>query len=251
MEKWKRVFRTRYYWTAILAILGLLLILFHVIVKNDELRSIFSCIGTSLISAGITMFLIRFDILDMVQDNCLKEYGVLSIVSGRDHVFEKDIYNDIKARDWKNFLTKSTDNTIDIIGISMYSFLITKGVLYTLYELDDKYTIRIVFADPSSSEVKLQSIEEKKEGKLKDNIEWLSKKIKREKPSINLFYSKTLPRAFIVRSGDKMVITPYLLSGPFEEPTIIASNKGYANNTFFETYSNYISMLISSAKKLD
>lgn len=251
MGKWKRAFRTRYYWTAILAILGLLLILCHVLVKNTELKSIISCIGTSLISAGITMFLIRFDILDMVQNNCLEEYGVLSITNGRDHVFEKDVYNAIKAHDWESFLKKSTDNTIDIIGISMYSFLITKGVLPTLYELDDNYNIRIVFADPNSSEVKLQSIEENKEGKLKDNIEWLSKKIKSEKPSINLFYSKTLPRAFIVRSGDKMVITPYLLKGPFEEPTILASNKGYANNTFFETYSNYINMLIRSAKKVD
>lgn len=134
----------------------------------------------------------------------------------------------------------------------MYSFLITKKILPVIYELSENYTIRVIFANPSSSEVYFQSEEENKPNKLKENIIWLSKKIIDEDKThrIKVYYSKTLPKAFIVRSGSKMIITPYLLNGPFEEPTIMASDTGYAANTYYRTYKNYIEKIVDSAKCL-
>ena len=249
MSKWGKAIRARYYWSVILLIMGLLLIAVQEAIDVETLKNIITCVGTSLISAAITIYLIKFDILDLIQNNAMEKFGIVDIVDGRDYIFSNsDIYN-IKARSWDEFLRGSSDKTIDIVGISMYSFLVTKGILPILYELSDSYNIRIIFANPSSPEVAYQSSEEGKPGKLQENINWISSKILSECKSgkIKVYYSKTLPKAFIVRSGNKMIITSYLLNGPFEEPTIVASDKGFARKSYFDTYTNYIGKVLDSS----
>ncbi len=253
MNKWKWALKAKRYWVVMLLILGIGIIIIQNMISVDYIKNILTCVGTSLISASITIFLIKFDIMDMIQSSSMEKFGVIDICNGRDHIFENNDMRDLKAHNWEEFLRQSSDKTIDIIGISMYSFLVTKNILTVIYKIAKKYTIRIVFADPFSTEVRLQSEEENKPNKLKENIEWLSKKIIEEDKtqSIKVYYSKTLPKAFIVRSGSKMIITPYLLKGPFEEPTIVASNTGYADNTYYETYKNYIEKIIETAECLN
>lgn len=252
MNKWKKAIRTRYYWSAILLIMGLLLIVVQELISIETIKTIITCVGTSFVSAAITIFLIKFDILDLIQNNSMEKFGIVNITGGRDFVFENGDIQGIKARNWEEFLRGSSDKTIDIVGISMYSFLITKGILSILYELSDLYNIRIIFANPTSQEVAYQSIEEGKPGKLEEHINWISLKILSEckNEHIKVFFSKTMPKAFIVRSGNKMVITPYLLNGPFEEPTIIASDNGFARNPYYDTYNKYISKVINSSYEI-
>lgn len=236
MNKWKWALRAKRYWIAVLLILGISIVIIQNWIDIDSLKSILVCVGTSLISSAITIFLIKFDIMDMMQNNCLEEFGIIGILNGRDYIFKNsNEMSWMKENCWEEFLRQSSDKTIDIVGISMYSFLITKKILPVIYELSENYTIRVIFANPSSSEVYFQSEEENKPNKLKENIIWLSKKIIDEDKThrIKVYYSKTLPKAFIVRSGSKMIITPYLLNGPFEEPTIMASDTGYAANTYY------------------
>jgi len=250
LNKWKKAIRTRYYWSIILGILGILLIIVHILIPFESIKSIITCVGTSFMSAAITIFLVKFDIMDLIQNNIMEKYGIIDIVHGRDAVFVNDEIEKIKTNSWEDFLRNSSDNTVDIVGISMYSFLITKDILHILYELSENFVIRIVFANPSSQEVAYQSLEEEKPDKLQENIKWISEKILAECKNIHIFYSKTMPRAFIVRSGNKMIITPYLLDGPFKEPTIIASDQGFVENSYYDTYKRYIEKIISSAEKL-
>ena len=253
MNKWKWALKAKRYWVIVLLILGIGIIIIQNMISVDNIKNILTCVGTSLISASITIFLIKFDIMDMIQNSSMEKFGIIDICSGRDHVFDNDGVREMKAHNWEEFLRQSSDKTIDIVGISMYSFLVTKNILPIIYNIAKNYTVRVVFADPFSSEVRLQSEEENKPNKLKENIEWLSKKIIDEDKThcIEVYYSKTLPKAFIVRSGSKMIITPYLLKGPFEEPTIMASNTGYAENTYYETYINYIEKIIETAECLN
>lgn len=252
MNKWMKAIRTRYYWSIILGILGILLIVVHILIPFESIKSIITCVGTSFMSAAITIFLVKFDIMDLIQNNIMEKYGIIDIAHGRDAVFVNGEIEKIKTDSWEDFLRNSSDNTVDIVGISMYSFLITKDILRILYELSDNFVIRIVFANPSSQEVAYQSSEEGKPGKLQENIKWISEKILVEckNNNIHIFYSKTMPRAFIVRSGNKMIITPYLLDGPFKEPTIIAGDRGFVENSYYDTYMRYIEKIICSAEKL-
>lgn len=252
MNKWKKAIRARYFWSFILLISGLLLIAVQELISVISLKNIVTNIGTSFVSSAITIFLIKFDILDLIQNNSMEKFGILGLADGRDSIFKNDDIQNIKARNWEDFFRCSSDKTIDIVGISMYSFLITKGILPILFELSSTYSIRIIFADPVSQEVAYQSIEEGKPGKLQDNIKWISSKILSEcqNENIKVYFSKTLPKAFIVRSGNKMIITPYLLSGPFDEPTIVACDKGFTQNAYYNTYLKYIEKVIDSSREV-
>lgn len=256
MNRWKQALKARFYWTSILCMLGLLFLIGANCISQQYkiIINIANGIGGSLISAGITIFLIKFDIMDALKTNSMDEFGVLDIVGGRDDVFSAGYDRNIDSSDWKGFMEKSSDKTIDIVGISMYSFFFPNNLISHIIMLAQKhYKIRIVFANPTSEEVSIQSEEEGKPGKLKENIEFLSRKILTESEGIKdieLYYSETLPKAFIVRSGNKMIITPYLLEGPFKVPTIIANDSGLCNNMYYNTYKNYICKVIDSATKI-
>lgn len=258
MKKMKVVFRYSFQLTVILFVIGLLLLFLGIFWKDIYLlTTIFSCIGTSLISASVTMFLVKYDIMDLFKQNNISGYGIIGIKSGRNALFQDDETNCIKCRNWKDFLRKSSDKTIDVVGISMYSFLWSNELIGLLLELaSKKYKIRIVFANPDSDEVKFQSKEEKKPGKLSENITYSTGEIvkliheNKVEKNLEVYKSLTMPRAFIVRSGCKMIITPYLLRGPFSEPTIIADQWCSEEQSYYNAYSKYINDLIKSADKI-
>ncbi|SKB99558.1 hypothetical protein SAMN06296386_112104 [Lachnospiraceae bacterium] len=250
MDKWRVANRARKYWTIILALVGVIGIISGQLISVDTLKNVVGCIGTSFISAAITIFLIKFDILDMLQNDKMDRFGIYDILEGRD-----DVFNSGKegrgVLSWEEFLERSSDYTIDIVGISLYSFLFTKNLIPVLKNLveDKNFKVRIVFANPHSSEVDFQSEEEHKKGKLEEHIIWLSEKIRKEIncSRLEVYYAKTMPRAFIVRSGDEMIITPYLLKGPFKEPTLWVKKSGYVKNTYYKTYRNYIDSMVGTS----
>lgn len=261
MNKWKIAVKSRFQITIILFTIGLLICILHTFLKNDIIKDVLSCIGTSLISASITIFLVKYDIMDSIKSNNISNYGIIDIKDGRNGVFNSENVAGLKDKDWNGFLKSSSDKTIVIVGISMYSFFYPNKLIDYVIQLGKKgYTIKIIFANPESMEVELQSIEEGKEGKLKENIKFLSNEFKRRidenndidvKNNLKIFYSKTLPRSFIVKSGDKMIITPYLLKGPFEEPTIIASQLCVKENSYYNAYNTYIQDLLKSAEEFE
>lgn len=257
MKKLKFAFKYRIQLSIILFSIGVILVFLGIVCKDIYLLTdIFSCIGTSLVSASVTMFLVKYDIIDLFKQNNISGYGIIDIKSGRNALFQDDQINCINCRSWEEFLRKSSDKTIDIVGISMYSFLWTYELIDLLLELSSKkYTIRIIFANPNSTEVEFQSMEEKKPGKLSENISYTMKKLtklvkEKQANNIKIYSSLTLPRAFIVRSGGKMIITPYLLRGPFFEPTIIADQWCIEKQSYYNAYSRYIEDLIASSQKI-
>lgn len=88
MNKWKWALRAKRYWIAVLLILGISIVIIQNWIDIDSLKSILVCVGTSLISSAITIFLIKFDIMDMMQNNCLEEFGIIGILNGRDYIFK-------------------------------------------------------------------------------------------------------------------------------------------------------------------
>ena len=125
-------------------------------------------------------------------------------------------------------------------------------IIPILKDLTDKnYKIRIVLANPKSNEVSYQTEEEHKPTPLDKHIIDMRDEILRKISGDNLevYFSKTMPRAFVVRSGKEMIITPYLLNGPFKEPTLWVKNTGSAENTYYDTYKNYIDKLCASGER--
>lgn len=49
---------------------------------------------------------------------------------------------------------------------------------------------------------------------------------------------RNLPRAFILRSGNRMIVTNYLYEGPSQAPSILLKDDEYINA--FEKYMDYI-----------
>ena len=121
------------------------------------------------------------------------------------------------------------------------------------------HKVRIVFANPDSKEVEIQSVAEKKYGVLREHILLQRKRLQElllcytldERIIINnnlsIYYSDILPKAFIVRSDEYMVITPYLLDGPFKEPTLVVEKQNA--NSYYNRYQHYIDKLICTSKR--
>ena len=66
---------------------------------------------------------------------------------------------------------------------------------------------------------------------------------------MKIYYSQSLPKAFVVRAGTQMIVTPYLLSGPFKMPTFIVNECG--DEKMFEFYKDYIDQIIKSGKQVN
>ena len=107
--------------------------------------------------------------------------------------------------------------------------------------------------------MEIQEYEEKKPGSLKSHIEIIVNQIcvfcrneeKKDliKENLKVYYSKSLPKAFIVRAGTQMIVTPYLLSGPYKMPTFIVNE--YGDETMYTCYKDYIDQIIKSGMQVD
>ena len=187
-------------------------------------------------------------------------YGILQIVSGRNNIFTDNFELSNGAKSWSSLFEQSSD--IVIVGISMYGFFTPDGLEQKLVRLAAKGTnIKIIWADPYSDEVLLQSNAEHKSGKLKDHIcllhdifeSHINNLSGAEKAScrehLRLLYSETLPKGWIVKADNLMFYTPYFLSGPYEEPVYIISKGNNDNQFMFNRLINYIDELSKTCKE--
>lgn len=185
-------------------------------------------------------------------------YGIAKIITGRNNLFDEDFKKIFGFKSWKELFNNV--NNIEIIGISMYGYFTPEALERNLIKMAaDGKKITIIWADPFSEEVKLQSLAENKAGKLKEHILLLRdmfnthysdlelSKQQKVKENMQLLYSKTFPRAWIVRADDYMIYTPYFLAGPYEEPVFV-SVKG-DNNFLYTRLKNYIEQLKKDSLK--
>ncbi|WFD09778.1 hypothetical protein [Tepidibacter hydrothermalis] len=227
---------------------------------KEILQSLTENFGVALISSAVTIYLIKYDVINMIQKDNLNDLGIKNIIKGRDNVFNRDkdsVINNFNS--WEDFFKSANPKQIDIIGISMYSFFMPNNIIDLLIQLaSKKYKIRIIFADPESNELKFQEEAENKPTVLKNHIRHVVSTIKQSILNnskkddiykyISVYYSRTLPKNFLVKSGNKMIVTPYLLRGPFESPTLILENNSEIG--FYKEYNHYIDDVIKYSKQV-
>lgn len=187
-------------------------------------------------------------------------YGIAKMLTGRNHLFDEDFEKIFGAKSWKELFNNV--NNIEIIGVSMYGFFTPEGLEQNLIRMAaDGKKITIIWADPFSEEVRLQSIAENKEGKIKEHILLLrdmfnnhysdleSSKQQTVKENIQLLYSETIPKAWIVKGDDYMIYTPYFLSGPYEEPVFVLVKGDDSNSFLYTRLNNYVEQLKKDSLK--
>lgn len=187
-------------------------------------------------------------------------YGIAKMLTGRNNLFDEDFKKIFKVESWKELFSKASE--IEIIGVSMYGFFTPEGLERNLIRMAaDGKKITIIWANPFSEEVRLQSIAEKKEGKLKEHILLLRDmfnnhyndleltKQQEVKENIQLLYSENFPKAWIVRCDDYMIYTPYFLAGPYEEPVFVLVKGDNTNSFLYTRLSIYIEQLKKDSLK--
>jgi hypothetical protein len=213
-------------------------------------KCILQNIGLAFIVAGITTFLLKYDIYEMLANDGIRNAGIEAIKHGRNAMLEY-------VGGLEDFLRKAHPRKIDICGIAMYSLFEPNNLYELLINLaKDKYKIRIIFADPESKELKFQEEVEHKENSLKQHIKHiikvLEKRLKQNQNSkelsnyISIHYSKLLPKAFILRSGTKMIITNYFYHGPHYSPCYLIKD---VHDGIYKSYIQYLDEVIKNFSK--
>lgn len=208
-------------------------------------------VGLAFTAAGVTTFLFKFDLQEMISDSGIRQSGVEAIKHGRNAMLEH-------IGGLEHFLRKARPKEIDICGIAMYSFFEPNSVFNLLMKLaSEGYKIRIAFADPKSSELCLQEEVEHKPGSLKYHIEYLadsmSDQLLHNAESRNLrrqftvVYSKLLPKAFLVRGGSKIIISQYFHRGPHFSPTFLIHD---LPDGIFKDYRVYLDDIFESGVRV-
>lgn len=236
--------------SGILILCGILLLLvsgycdWHNFVEN---------LGLALSAAGITTFLFKYDIYQMISDNGLRQSGIEAVKQGRNAMLEH-------VGGTEDLLRKARPKEIDICGIAMYSFFEPHSIYNLLIQLaSEGYRIRIAFADPTSPELGLQEDVEHKPGSLKHHIEYVVDAIARQmqnhsnqdtiRQQFTVVYSRLLPKAFIVRAGSKMLVTEYFHRGPHFSPTYFLLD---VPGGIFEEYRDYLDDVFrSDSRRVD
>ncbi|KAB0665078.1 hypothetical protein F6V25_10665 [Oryzomonas japonica] len=204
-------------------------------------------IGLVLSGAGVTTFILKFDLFEIVSSDEIRKSGIEMVRHGRNSMVEM-------IESIEEFMRKARPKEIDICGISMYSFFEP----HSLYDLvlnlaSEGYKFRIIFADPNSTELSFQEQVEHKPGALKSHIEYLSNKFSDHcrrhqsasiiRGNIKIGYSGLLPKVFIVRAGGKMFVSSYLHRGPHVSPTFMLSD---VPNGFYSYYLQYIDDIVEN-----
>lgn len=237
---------------------------------------------SALISTFVAIWLTRNDILedDFVQKK--DKFGLIAIESGYKKFFSsEDCFAYLKIQTWEDFLCKyNKDKVINIIGIALNGFFTDERISLVskilMLCINENFKVSILVGNPYSEEIKIQSIGQQKvterhiaesvmntystfmkaiedldnkyqKGKLKCS-EIPSKILKN---SFSFCFSQSLPKAFIVRAGSYMIITPYQMQneGPSVAPTMVV--KDADADGFFTQYLHYIQRLMELSCSFD
>lgn len=239
VKKYKLIFKYIRSLSGILILLGALL----VFISNAiwDWQAILANFGLAFLAAGITTYLLKYDIDNYLSNDNIRNSGIEVITHGRNAMVES-------LGGISELFLKSRPKEIDIIGIAMYSFFEPNNLYDEIINLaNDKYKIRIVFADPGSKELTSQERVENKPGSLKYHIEYIVEQFRIRAGKINppdnfrnnfiLGYSSLLPKSFIIRFGSRMMVSEYFYRGPHYSPTYFLKD---IPNGLYETYYQYI-----------
>ena len=191
-------------------LLGTLLVFFSNAIW--DWHTIFANFGLAFLAAGVTTYLLKFDIDNYLSNDNIRNSGIEVITHGRNSMVE--------SLGGISELFFQPPKEIDIIGIAMYSFFEPNNLYDEIINLaNDKYKIRIVFADPKSNELTYQEKVENKPGSLKYHIEYIVEQFRIRAKKINptdnfknnfiIGYSSLLPKSFIIRFGSRMMVSEY------------------------------------------
>jgi hypothetical protein len=224
--------------SGILILYGILLLL---ISGFWDWHSLIENFGLAFTAAGITTFLFKFEIYPLITDDNLRQSGIEKVTHGRNPMFES-------VGSLEDLLRKSRPKEIDFCGIAMYS-LFEPNNLYdlTVTLASEGYKIRIIFAYPDSPELFLQEEMEHKPGALKYHIQYLIEALKKrigqhKNPdqilsNLKVGYSKMLPKEFILRTGNQMIVSKYFYRGPHFSPTLLLKD---VPGGIFNSYRQYL-----------
>jgi len=207
-------------------------------------------VGLALTAAGITTFLLKFDIYEMISDSGIRESGVEAVKHGRNAMLEY-------VGGIEEFLRKARPRQIDICGIAMYSLFEPHSLYDLLISLArESYEIRLIFANPASPELALQEEVEHKPGSLKNHIEYIRDALSQrlnEQPDkhkvtehLSLYYSRLLPKSFIIRSGSRIIVTKYFHRGPHFAPCYLIKD---VPEGVYQLYLQYVDDIINNASQ--
>ena len=229
-------------------------------------------IASALISATVTIYMVKRDIIENELMEKIQDYGIITFEDSYDRVFANEdakIY--LRAESWIDFWAKSENKYICISGISMEGFFSNNDIRRQLINLClvSGYEIDIILANPYSEEVIMQSIGEDKvietdirrkilntysilakdmkhiqaEYETKKDRDEIYSRLKRKpeeifKEKFHVRFSYIMPKALIMQSGIKMIVSPYMVDGSTRQPTLIV--KDTSDNSFYDSYIKYL-----------
>ena len=225
-------------------------------------------LASAIISAIVTIYMVKRDIIENELMDKIQNYGIITLEDSYDRVFtNEDAKIHLKAENWNDFWVKSENKYICISGISLEGFFLNGLIRRQLLELclEYNYEIDIILGNPFSEEVVIQAIGEDKVHstdlrrrilntyslleKDKEQIieeyekngydnKWHGSSRDIFKEKFHIRFSYIMPKALVVQSGYKMIVSSYLLSGTSRQPTLILKDSG--DNSFYVYYSKYL-----------
>lgn len=192
-----------------------------------------------IVGSILSLIVIRSQLEKVFDSLNLKNSGIKGYKNGYPEILES-------LGGAETFFTLRMNKKIDVFGIAMSGFFEENSIVDLLYRRAKKgYQVRVFFADPESEELKNQEQTENKPGELQLNIKRLTRELsdkfsaeKGTRNKIKIYHLRSLPRAFILRSGNRMIVTNYLYEGPTQAPSIYLKDDDYLNA--FEKYLDYI-----------
>lgn len=274
----------------LIAFVTIILICWYVyLMQNTSLKGILNFVEdviamalSALLSTFLAIWLTKNDILEDDFLSKKEKFGIITFEEGYKSFFiNEDGVSYLQVHDWKDFfIKKNSQKEIDIVGITLNNFFDGENSdlpqFLLMLCLKENYKITIILANPYREEINLQDPIEYKENFEHgvENIEKIYFKfmsiinkldifyekgelICEVKPSqilnknFNIMFSISVLKAFIVRSGKHMIITPYLTQeNDFAlSPTYIVKESEPVG--LYDKYKNYILELKKNCQKFE
>lgn len=243
---------------AIIGLVGLMLLVVSIAIPIDKLpaslnsfESFFSVskdllnnFGVALISASIALFISHRDFENAINTKNFDDLGIKDYASDyRSFITDGDKLDEF-------FKSCGRCKEIDIVGIAMDGFIQQNRIIERIEEKSKRgFKVRVIFSDPKSDQVRVQSdIENKKEKLIRDAHDNICEFVTKfgigdnVNKNVHIYASKSVARFFIIRSGGKMMVTAYLDKGPEHSVSYIYERREIPSAPY-NSYLEYIDTL--------
>ncbi|RWX52717.1 hypothetical protein [Photobacterium chitinilyticum] len=223
---------------------GLILIVLSEFAGNVTFSTVAHNLGIALLSASIALYISHQDFEKAIKAKNFEDLGIKDFAPGY-HSFISD------GESLESFFRScGRSKELDIVGIAMNGFIDQNRIIQRIEDKSKEgFRVRVIFADPNSDQVLIQSkVEGKGKRLVRDAQENISDFVSRfgigesVNKNVSIHVSKSVPRYFILRSGGTMIVTSYLLDGPDESVSYIYESRGATSNPY-EFYLDYINKL--------